>query len=132
MITMARYFRRVDGLELASELIPIAEQNFRRAGFRAGQIFHGDACDFDGLDPYSHFFLFNPFPASVVDAFMARVVLSLGRKWRPLTIVYMTPIGDEAVRRRGFSLVARYTDDPNRPFNVYRHYCHSNSGQHDS
>jgi len=119
VIAMARYFRRVDGLELASELIPIAEQNFRRAGFRAGRIFHVDACDFEGLNSYSHFFLFNPFLAPVVDAFMGRVVASLKRNPRTATVIYMVPTGDEAMRKLGFRLIARYTDDPQRPVHVY-------------
>lgn len=118
MITLARYFRRVDGLELAPELIPVAEQNFRRVGFRAGRIYHADACDFEGLNSYSHFFLFNPFPTSVVDTFMRRVVASLKRNPRTATVIYMVPTGDEAMRKLGFRLIARYTDDPH-PVHIY-------------
>jgi SAM-dependent methyltransferase len=32
MISLARYFSRVDGLELSERLIPIARENLRRAG----------------------------------------------------------------------------------------------------
>ena len=107
VITLARYpFMRVDGLELSESLIPIARNNLERMGITNATIHHADASQFAGYDNYTFFYLFNPFPAEVMRETLAAINVSLQRRPRPVTMVYMNPIAHQTVLDAGFRQVA--------------------------
>ena len=102
MITLARYFGCVDGLELSDRLIPIARENLRKAGLGNSRVFHADAAEFTDFDQYSHIYLSNPFPGTVLHRVLEHVLESLKRRPRELTIVYWIPADDPLLRAMGF------------------------------
>jgi SAM-dependent methyltransferase len=108
MITLARYFRQVDGLELSERLIPIARENLRKAGAANTQVFHGDAAEFADFDPYSHIYLSNPFPGTVLRRVLEHVLESLERRPRKLTIIYWIPVDDALLAGMGFRKVREF------------------------
>jgi SAM-dependent methyltransferase len=110
MITLARYFRRVDGLELSERLIPIARENLRKAGAANTQVFHGDAAEFTDFDQYSHIYLSNPFPCTVMRRVLEHVLESLQRRPRKLTIIYWIPVDDALLAEMGFRKVREFAD----------------------
>lgn len=110
MITLARYFGRVDGLELSEQLIPVARENLRKAGLSNSQVFHGDAAEFTDFDPYSYIYLSNPFPCSVMRRFLHHVLDSLERRPRNLTIIYWIPVDDPLLAQMGFRKVREFAD----------------------
>lgn len=95
---LAYPFARVDGLELSTLLFDIACRNFRRIGSLSARvhIFQGDATTFEGLDRYSHIYLYNPFRESIVRSFIANLNSSLSRKQRSVTVIYNNAICDLA------------------------------------
>jgi SAM-dependent methyltransferase len=110
MITLALYFGRVDGLELSERLIPIALENLRKAGLGNSQVFHGDAAEFTDFDQYSHIYLSNPFPCSVMRRVFEHVLESLKRRPRELTIIYWIPVDDALLAQMGFRRVREFRD----------------------
>jgi SAM-dependent methyltransferase len=108
MITLARYFSRVDGLELSERLIPIARQNLRQAAASNTQVFHGDAAEFTDFDQYSHIYLSNPFPGTVMRRVLEHVLESLERRPRELTIIYWIPVDDALLAGMGFRKVREF------------------------
>lgn len=119
MITLARYFHRVDGLELSERLIPIARENLRKAGAVNTRVLHGDAAQFTDYDPYSHIYLSNPFPCSVLRRVLDHVLESLKRRPRELTIIYWIPLDATLLEEMGFRKMGEF---PHRwhPVAVYR------------
>jgi SAM-dependent methyltransferase len=119
MISLARYFARVDGLELSDRLIPIARENLRKAGLGNSQVFYGDAAEFTDFDQYSYIYLSNPFPWSVMGRVLEHVLESLERRPRELTIIYWIPVDDALLAQMGFRKVREFRDRL-LPVAVYR------------
>lgn len=108
MITLTRFFIRVDGLELSERLIPIARENLRKAGVANAQVFQGDAADFTDFDPYTYIYLSNPFPSTVMRRVLVHVLASLQRRPRELTIIYWIPVDDALLAGMGFRKVREF------------------------
>ena len=108
MITLARYFGRVDGLELSEQLIPIARENLGRAGADKMRVFQGDAAEFRNFDEYSHIYLSNPFPGAVMRRVLGHVLESLKRRPRRLTVIYWIPVDDALMAEMGFRKVREF------------------------
>jgi 16S rRNA G966 N2-methylase RsmD len=121
LITMASFpFRRVVGLELSPELVKIAGQNMRLAGCERCELIQGDARELHDYDDFTHIYMYNPFPSSVMRVVVERVEESVKRIPRDLTIIYKTAsCHDDIVRNGVFSLVRRF-DPAGHPFLVYR------------
>jgi SAM-dependent methyltransferase len=103
IITLARYpFRRVDGLELSGELIAVAQRNLRRAGVRC-TLHQGDGAQFQALDDYTFFYMYNTFPSEVMRRFMANLEASITARPRRVTLLYKNPVcHDDVVASRSF------------------------------
>lgn len=110
MISLARYFGRVDGLELSDRLIPIARENLRKAGLGNSRVSHADAAEFTDFDQYSHIYLSNPFPCSVMRRVLEHALESLERRPRELTIIYWIPVDDALLAQMGFRKVREFQD----------------------
>ena len=106
MITMAKYFSRVDGVEISPELAVIAQKNLKRAGVVASQVFCQDAAEFTDFDCYGVVYLFNPFLAPVLSRALTNLRESLKRCPRSILLIYRNPICDEVVTSAGFRRIA--------------------------
>jgi len=124
MRVMLRYpFARVDGLELAEDLVHIARQNFARLGVEPSrcQVHAGDAATFDALDDYSHLYLYNPFSADVLRAHLQQVSASLRRQPRPLWLLYVNAKWTREIDVLGlFRLERRLPGQWAQPMRIYR------------
>jgi SAM-dependent methyltransferase len=120
MITLARYpFARVDGLELAPQLIPIARRNLARMWITNYRIDQGDAAEFTGYDQYSYVYMFNPFPRPVMERVLENIAESAQRAPRELRVIYKNPQAEDLVLAAGFALELR-SDYAEQPCCVYR------------
>ena len=109
LLTMAQYrFRRVDGVELSSDLAGTARTNIRRLHIRNASVFCCDAADFKDLDAYTYFYMYNPFPEPVVKDVLTNLEASRLRRGRKLTIIYKNPICEKALLDAGFRKTAEY------------------------
>jgi precorrin-6B methylase 2 len=119
MITLARYFRHVDGLELSEQLIPIARENLRKAGAANTKVFHGDAAEFTDFDQYSHIYISNPFPGTVLRRVLEHMLQSIERRPRELVIIYWIPVDAALLEEMGFRKVREFADR-SLPVAVYK------------
>jgi ribosomal protein L11 methylase PrmA len=101
MCTMARFpFEEVAGVEVSDALVRVAKVN--AAKLRLPLTFYAsDAADFTDYDRFSHLYMFNPFPAVVMEAVMNNLVISLARKPRRITVIYCFPACDDIVMQSG-------------------------------
>ena len=120
--TMQRLpFARVDGLELAPELVAVARANFGRLGSRHTTIFECDARRFDRYADYSYLYLYNPFPAEVMERFLTAVEVSMEVAPRILTVVYVNVTCDVLSRSDMFDVIDRSVNRRGRLVELYRH-----------
>lgn len=63
---LARYFTRVDGIDISPTLIAIGRENLRRMRVRNASLMAGDAGQYRNLDRYKFVYMFNPFPREVM------------------------------------------------------------------
>ena len=116
-------FARIDGLELADELVHIARRNFARLGVDGARthVHHGDAATFAALDDYSHLYLYNPFSAEVLRAHLQQVVASLRRRPRPLSLLYVNAKWAQEIDALGvFTLQTSLRGQWGQPMRIYR------------
>jgi SAM-dependent methyltransferase len=96
--TMARFpFRRVDGVEISPSLVDAARKNLQKLKISHSKIFLADATEFTQLDDYTHVFMYNPFPAAVMEQVLKNFAHSLQRNQRPLRLLYSNPLHEDAV-----------------------------------
>ena len=106
-------FRRITGVEFATELCAIARENIARYRRKTGiqtdiRIIEGDAVDYEVKDDDNYFFMFNPFSDALVEKVAQNIVRSLTTKDRQVFIIYNNPLSRGAVERQGFSLFMDY------------------------
>lgn len=94
-------FERVDGLEVVPELASIAQNNFQRMNERRTTIHLADATSFQGYGGYSHFYMFNPFPAKVMQQCLAGILTARGAADAPTTLIYVNPLCDSTIMATG-------------------------------
>jgi len=81
------------GVELSQKFITICEQNLRILRYNNVELIQQDATTLGAvLDKYNVFYMFNPFPASIMRPFLSKVIESLERHFREVYIVYDNPI----------------------------------------
>jgi SAM-dependent methyltransferase len=103
MITMAQYpFGRIDGVEISPYLAEIAQRNLARLGINRSSIFCCNAADFQGFDPYTLLYMFNPFYRDVLERVLENVRVSLERCPRQLTVIYLYAKDDDLLIQAGF------------------------------
>jgi SAM-dependent methyltransferase len=119
MITLAKYrFARVDGIEISSMLADVARRYLHRAKVTNATIFCCDAAEFMNFDPYTLLYLYNPFPAVVVETVLDNLMVSLGRRPRQMTLIYKNPTCNDLVIKSGFRKTSEFNHG-SFPFYLY-------------
>jgi SAM-dependent methyltransferase len=85
-------FGRVHGIDLSPGLCRIANENLKilKASGRA-TVECIDAAEYKNFDGYSFIFMNNPFSADIMEAVVHNIELSLMRRPRNLTVIYLNP-----------------------------------------
>ena len=102
-------FSRVDGIELSSELAQTARDNFSKLKKSHVEIFNTNAIRFDHYGDYNFFYLYNPFPESVMTQVMDRLTDQLDRS-REIIIIYNNPKSHAVLVNQGFTMVREFPD----------------------
>lgn len=119
-ITLSRYFESVTGVEISPKLVDVAKRNVARLGLENIEFICGDAGKVrEGLDGITHVYMFNPFPAVVMEEVMNNLRLSLESRSRKLVVIYKNPICHEVVVRAGFAQRREFAFRYTHPFVIY-------------
>jgi SAM-dependent methyltransferase len=123
IITLAKYpFRLIAGVEISSDLVKIAQNNFLKLKISDVVLHCCDAGKFVELDEFNYIYMNNPFPCDVVEEVMINVSNSLMRNPRDLTMIYRWPICRKEVME---SSLFEEIDDfsiAKIPYCINRHY----------
>lgn len=119
-ITLSRYFESVTGVEMSPKLVDVAKRNVAKLGLKNIEFICGDAGKVrDGLDAFTHVYMFNPFPAVVMEEVLKNLRHSLEQRHRRLVIIYKNPICHETVLRAGFAQRQQFVFRFTHPFVIY-------------
>ena len=121
MATLARFpFRKVDGVEISPELVAAAQNNLAKLKLRQCRVFLADATTFTELDEYTYIFMYNPFPAVVLEQVLANLEASLRRKQRTVRLLYSNPLHEQVILASNtFKKAFTYEPYPNYRISVY-------------
>ena len=111
-------FNNVDGIEIAERNAKVARSNFKKLRIDNVHIFNVDATEFNGYDNYNYFYMYNPFPDSVMQLVISQILsqISVGKK---VTIIYNNPLCHKTLICAGFRLLKVYPDQWGNGINVY-------------
>lgn len=89
----AKYsFQRIDGIEISSQLVETARKNFRILKMEDRiKCIHADAAVFESYGDYNVFFLFNPFPAEILENVIIKIMESRNDADSTATVIYHNP-----------------------------------------
>jgi SAM-dependent methyltransferase len=123
VFTLAKFpFEEILGVELSKRLIRIAESNIEKTGVRNVHFVCCDAGRFRDLDRFTHVYMYNPFPRTVVKEVVQNLAASLARVPRTLTIIYYYPVCDDVIMEsRLFERKKEITFQFSDPFYIYVH-----------
>ena len=121
--TLARFpFDEIAGVELSAPLVRIAEANAEKLRLKNLTFFVSDAAEFEDLDRFTHIYMFNPFPASVMQDVTKNLARSLARAPRRLTLIYFFPVCHDVIMGSGLFRKDREIDVKfSHPYSIYVH-----------
>ena len=119
-------FEEVLGVEISQALVHIAEANAKRLSLKSVRFVCSDARAFKDMDSFSHFYMYNPFPCTVMMDVLSNLRESLSRKPRPLTLIYKNPVCHSVIVDSGLFTAERefVFSKRDHPFRVYFHSFH--------
>lgn len=108
----ARYpFRRVIGVEIASQLTEVARANVNasldRLRCRDIELVTADVLDYELPPDVTIAYIYNPFRGETFRMFMERMIESLDSSPRPFRLIYSTPMEHDSVTNTGRFRVIR-------------------------
>jgi hypothetical protein len=121
-------FRRVVGIEIAEELTQMARENIEHNRHRLKcqnvELVTSDATKFEIPDDMTYAYFLNPFQGEVFRTVLANIVASIDRNPRKVTILYVNPEDEDAIRDTGrFTIVSQRRglrrDQVNRRIHVW-------------
>jgi len=93
LISLSKYpFSKITGVEIAPDIVEIAQNNMKKLNITNVNIVCCDAADFRNLDEYNYFYFFNPFPCIVMKDVLHNIEESLKSHHRQIIIIYLNPL----------------------------------------
>lgn len=110
--------QKIDGLEISPILSKIAQKNFKTLCIKNTEIFNIDARYFSHFDQYNYFYLYNPFPVSIMKEVISAISTQIFEK--KITIIYNNPACNEIIENYGFIKYEEYPDEWGNGIFVYK------------
>jgi SAM-dependent methyltransferase len=89
----AKYpFKEIEGFDISASLIQIAQKNISILNLiNRIKVFTSDALQYDNYEKFDHFFLFNPFPSDIMRPTIWKIIESIKKRPRKITVIYYNP-----------------------------------------
>ena len=101
-------FSRIDGVELSDRLSDIAVSNFKNLELES-QVFHKNASEFKFYDNYNYYYLYNPFPAVVMQKVIKEIKAQINGS-EVKYIIYNNPVCHQILLENGFKKINEFPD----------------------
>ena len=94
-------FDTVSGIEYDKRLCRLARTNLNRIP-QTVNVYQEDAAVFSMYQDYDTFYMYNPFDEKILEKCIDKILLSLDKRPRNLTVFYCNPLYGDVLRKRGF------------------------------
>ncbi len=111
-------FAAIDGVELSDILSSIASANFKKLRITKTEIFSANATEFTGYGNYNFFYLYNPFPESVMETVIVNLNKQISKEHETI-IIYNNPICSKTIESAGFKVVREFPDQWGNGISLY-------------
>jgi SAM-dependent methyltransferase len=111
-------FAAVDGVEISKELSSIATENFKKLNKINSEIFNANAIEFTKYGSYNFFYLYNPFPESIMEKVMVNLNKQILKK-HEVIIIYNNPKFHKTIESAGYTVIRKYPDQWGNGIFVY-------------
>lgn len=118
-------FLRVDGVEISPRIVQIAQSNFEKLKTPSERykIFQMDATRFNELDPYNHFYFYNPFSSEIMESVVQNIVVSIRRAPRRVLIIYNNPKYENIILSKDiFARIGSYPGEWDHRISLYTNH----------
>jgi hypothetical protein len=111
-------FGRICGIELSSKLAERARSNLDKVRATRVEVVCGDALTFEFYHDFNVFYMYNPFPLAVAEAFFRRFSNVRDRN-RENILIYNTPASSGVAASHGFELARSLPGKWGNPIHIY-------------
>jgi SAM-dependent methyltransferase len=109
-------FARVEGLEISERLAARSRANLERVRHRLRcrdvRIVNADLLDYELPDDVTVVYCFNPFKRGIFEALLVKILASIDRRPRAVTLIYLNPVEHELVLATGRAELTRIRRGP--------------------
>jgi len=115
-------FLRVDGVEIAPQIVKIARSNFEKLKVppERFKIIQMDAVQFKDLDRYNHFYFYNPFSSEIMESVMQNIAASIKQTPRKVLIIYNNPKYEYTILSKDiFARIGSYPNEWGNSISLY-------------
>jgi len=102
-------FSNVDGIEISDILSKIAVNNFRKLNEKRVNITNVDAAHFLNYKNYDFFYLYNPFPDSIMEKVLAQLKAQISPT-KEVIIIYNNPVCHDLMLGNGLYKINEFPD----------------------
>ena len=111
LISLSKYpFRKITGVEIAEDLVAIAQENIEKLKIGNVGIVCCDASEFTQLNEYNYFYFFDPFPCVVMQDVLSNIERSIVELPRQVTIIYLNPFCHDLIESSSVFVKTRELD----------------------
>ena len=111
-------FQRIEGIEISKEIFNIASKNFYKLKSTNVIIHNINATLFRGYNNFKYFYLYNPFPSSVMDIVLKQIIKQSDRN-KEIKIIYNNPICSSTILSHGFNFEREFQDQWGNGIKLY-------------
>lgn len=99
MYLMSKFhFGKISGIDLSTEMVDIANSNFKKLRLNNCNAIHADANDFCNYDEFNYFYIFNSVPEAVFINVMNNIESSISRNPRECVLIYLNPVYSDYIQ----------------------------------
>jgi SAM-dependent methyltransferase len=112
-------FNKTDGIEISQIIAARAKLNFKKLKFKKVKIYNVSAESFDSYGDYNFFYMYNPFPQSVMEKVIERII-SQNNSYSDIYVIYNNPRCSDFILQSGFNLIKVYPDQWDNGIHLYK------------
>lgn len=111
-------FKNIHGVEISSKLAGISINNFKKINAYKVRVFNQDAAYFKNYNNYKYFYLYNPFPETILKKVLSQMNRQI--KGKEIFVIYNNPICHDLMVNSNFFLVEKFPDAWGNGINLYK------------
>lgn len=102
-------FNQIAGIEISKHLTDVAKKNFKLLKVNNVKIININAEKFKFYSNYNYFYMYNPFPNSVMNNVIKKIINQTPKN-KTINLIYNNPVCSSIIKKNGFTKIKKYDD----------------------